>query len=139
MIASTKSLARRILPQRTFQALRKLRWHNVIRLAKLTDHRVLAGPFAGMRYSRECIVPFSSSGGVLQKLIGAYEHQCHPVIEKALRRGYSRIINIGAGEGYYAVGFGLRLAETGGRAAEMTARILDDAKPAEITRYALLG
>jgi hypothetical protein len=53
------------------------------------------GPFAGM----QC-----SSSAVLPHLIGSYEAELHETIRQLSHRGYDRVINIGCGEGYYAVG-----------------------------------
>lgn len=68
-----------------------------------TGGRVVAGPFAGMRFVAE-----SSWGDLAAKLLGCYEEELHPAIERGLGRGWDRIINVGCGEGYYAVGFALR-------------------------------
>jgi hypothetical protein len=79
----------------------------VFRLAPLTGYTVLGGPFAGMQYNRKCLLPYSSSGGVLKKLIGGYELECAPFIAKAINAAHPQVVNIGAGEGYYAVGMAL--------------------------------
>jgi hypothetical protein len=51
-----------------------------------------------------------SVGSVLApKLLGCYEEELHPFIERAISKPYGLVINIGAAEGYYAVGFALRL------------------------------
>jgi hypothetical protein len=65
-----------------------------------SDPRVLWGPFAGTRYLR-----FASGSGLLPKLLGAYEMELHGAVRESLARGYDRILNIGCGEGYYAVGY----------------------------------
>ena len=66
--------------------------------------KVVGGPFAGMNY-----VGQSFGSALAPKLIGCYEEELHPFIERALSRRYLLVINIGAAEGYYAVGFALRL------------------------------
>jgi hypothetical protein len=66
--------------------------------------RVLRGPFAGMRYPPDRIAS-------IPKLLGIYERELHPWIEQALAT-FERVVNIGAADGYYAVGFarhGLRV------------------------------
>ncbi len=68
------------------------------------DLSVLSGPFAGLRY-----LPFASGSGLLPKLVGCYEMEIHPAVEAACSRGYRSVVNIGCGEGYYAVGFARRL------------------------------
>ncbi len=65
---------------------------------------VLWGPFAGMRY-----IPFASGSGLLPKLLGGYEMELHGAVRESLARGYDRIVNVGCGEGYYAVGYALAL------------------------------
>ncbi len=79
------------------------------------DPRVLAGPFAGMRCS-----PFASGSGLLPKIAGTYELEIQPAVAASLARGYERVVNVGCGEGYYAVGYALRLP-----AAEIHAFDLD--------------
>jgi hypothetical protein len=64
------------------------------------DPRVLSGPFQGMRF-----IPFASGSGLLPKIVGSYELEIHPAVAASLRRGYRRIVNVGCGEGYYAVGY----------------------------------
>jgi hypothetical protein len=53
-----------------------------------------------MRYDRAAV------GAVLvvPKLIGSYEHELHPVVEEIRGRPYTRILDLGCAEGYYAVG-----------------------------------
>jgi ribosomal protein L11 methylase PrmA len=53
------------------------------------------GPFAGMQCTTSAVLP---------QLIGSYEAELHDTIQQLSRRGYERVINIGCGEGYYAVG-----------------------------------
>jgi hypothetical protein len=68
-----------------------------------TGGRVRAGPFAGLRYPRNsfgsCYIP---------KLLGIYERELYPAIEQACAAQPELIIDIGAAEGYYAVGLALR-------------------------------
>jgi hypothetical protein len=64
------------------------------------DPRVLSGPFQGMRF-----IPFASGSGLLPKIVGSYELEIHPAVAASLRLGYRRIVNVGCGEGYYAVGY----------------------------------
>lgn len=68
--------------------------------------RVRRGPFAGLR-----LPPAATEGCLAPKLLGAYEADLHPVIERIAYRGYRKIVNIGCAEGYYAVGLALRLPE----------------------------
>lgn len=66
--------------------------------------RVISGPFKGMDY-----VVRASEGSRTARLVGAYEASLHPVIEVILARAPEVVIDIGSAEGYYAVGFALRL------------------------------
>lgn len=67
------------------------------------DWIVRHGPFAGMKYAS------ITSGSVLSsKIIGSYESSIHHWIIEAINHNYRTIINIGSGEGYYAVGFSLK-------------------------------
>lgn len=75
---------------------------------KFSDLTVRHGPFTGMRY------PQAQAAGstLLPKLLGSYESELIPVIEKILLTHYSTIVDIGCAEGYYAVGLGMRLPES---------------------------
>jgi precorrin-6B methylase 2 len=62
---------------------------------------VLHGPFRGLKYP-----VFKSAGSALYaKLLGSYESELHPAIERMRGRGYTEIVDVGCAEGYYAVGF----------------------------------
>lgn len=65
--------------------------------------RVLDGPFKGLQYVTEAV-----GSGLLPKLLGTYERELHPTIEAAIARDYDSLIDVGAAEGYYAVGFAYR-------------------------------
>ena len=96
---------------RRLRVLRHRQFRQIHRLARLVNCTVIAGPFAGVRYPSDCLVPFGSSGGVLPKLLGTYEMECQPFIEQSIEHQsqYRAMVNIGAGEGYYAVGMALGL------------------------------
>ena len=68
-----------------------------------TADRVRLGPFTGMRY-----VSRSIGSAHLPKLLGTYERELQPVIEQACSARPNLIIDLGAAEGYYAVGLALR-------------------------------
>jgi hypothetical protein len=68
------------------------------------DLRVLHGPFRGMRYPKA----EASYSALLPKLLGSYERELHPVLERIVSEQYSIIADVGCAEGYYAVGFLLR-------------------------------
>ena len=62
--------------------------------------RVLKGPLAGLDFIEQ-----SAEGCHVAKLLGCYEQPLHPYIQRALSGRYTKIINIGCAEGYYAAGF----------------------------------
>lgn len=74
------------------------------RLHDALGGRVLSGPFAGMRYGEA-----SWWGTLGPKLLGTYELELEPVIESIIAKGCRRFIDIGAAEGFYAVGLLRRL------------------------------
>ncbi len=67
---------------------------------------VQTGPFQGMRYVQRAL-----SSALLPKLLGTYENELHPALEKLLETSYEAVVDIGSAEGYYAVGLARRLAE----------------------------
>lgn len=77
---------------------------------------VRRGPFAGMRFPESArtrikhLVPF---------LTGSYEHELHPGLTTLLGRSYDRVVDIGAAEGYYAVGLARALPSARVTAFEM--------------------
>ena len=63
---------------------------------------VSGGPFAGLRYTDTrplTLVP---------KLLGVYERELHAAVEDAIRAAPAHIVNVGAADGYYAVGLARR-------------------------------
>lgn len=60
---------------------------------------VLCGPFQGMKYFNRIVW-----GPLTPKWIGSYESELHQVVIEAINHGYDVIVDIGAAEGYYAVG-----------------------------------
>lgn len=68
---------------------------------------VMDGPLKGLDF-----LPQSAEGCHVAKLLGCYEQPLLPHIEQAIEHGYSRIINIGCAEGYYAVGMARRMPAT---------------------------
>ncbi len=67
---------------------------------------IQAGPFKGMAH-----IGKSTGSPVLEKLIGSYERELWEVVEMAIGLHPPVVIDIGCDEGYYAVGFALRLRE----------------------------
>ncbi len=92
------SLLKRLIPAR-YRPLKYLQ-----RLTrKRSEGRVLGGPFAGMRY-----VDDSVEGAYIPKLLGIYEVELAGEVESICQRHAGLIVDIGAAEGYYAVGLAFR-------------------------------
>lgn len=71
------------------------------------ERKVLHGPFKGLQYPS-----YNAIGSVLYpKLIGSYEKELHWIMESLSAIEFSEIINIGSGEGYYAVGLCLKFSK----------------------------
>lgn len=80
----------------------------VLRKISSNGHfKVLYGPFKGLTY------PSSKSVGSVwvPKILGTYESELHHILETICNRQYATIIDIGAGEGYYAVGLAKRIPD----------------------------
>ncbi|MFI5123032.1 MAG: hypothetical protein ACHQJ5_09055 [Vicinamibacteria bacterium] len=75
-------------------------------VARHSRCRVLTGPFTGLRYPPS-FVPRLLFHGPYQ--VGSFELELHPVIERIVAAGPRSIVNVGAAEGYYAVGLATRL------------------------------
>lgn len=69
---------------------------------RVADRRVLAGTFQGMHY-----VDASVSSAYFPKLFGTYERELAPIIKDLCLQNCPRVVDIGAAEGYYAVGIAL--------------------------------
>lgn len=72
-----------------------------IAVAESVGWVVQRGPFRGMRY-------VEAYGDLGAKVLGSYEEELHETVEQLANAHYDTIINVGAAEGYYAVGFALR-------------------------------
>lgn len=64
---------------------------------------VLSGPFQGVAYFNKTVW-----GPLIPKWIGSYEVELHQIIDGILAEGYERIVDVGAAEGYYAVGLAVK-------------------------------
>jgi len=60
---------------------------------------VVGGPFAGMKYIR-----LSTEGALIPRLLGSYESELHPHLQRIAQAGLDCVIDVGCAEGYYAVG-----------------------------------
>ncbi len=61
--------------------------------------RIMAGPFRGMKYVDE-----ACGSSLHPKLLGTYERELFPIVESFRAAPLDLVIDIGAAEGYYAVG-----------------------------------
>src|SRR3954447_22724993 len=91
------TLIRRVVPAR----FRPIGYLTTLTQAR-TGSRVRQGPFASMRY-----VDNSIGSAYIPKLLGLYERELQHCIEAISLLAPELIINIGAGEGYYAVGLAI--------------------------------
>lgn len=65
---------------------------------------VMRGPFRGLKYP-----PQTYASCRFEKVIGAYEHEIHDLIERlAATKSYDLVANVGAAEGYFGVGLAMR-------------------------------
>ena len=71
----------------------------------IPDLRIRHGIFQGMRYPQIRSV----ESALFPKLLGSYERELQPVLERICGQGYREIVNIGCAEGYYAVGLAMRI------------------------------
>ena len=111
---------------RQLQAAKRVRRLSSITRAFVAWHglTVSGGPFAGLRY------PDASASSLIPKLLGAYERELHGAIERAAAAEPEQIVNVGAADGYYAVGLARRCPaarvhafEADARARELLARV----------------
>jgi len=79
-----------------------------VQIARQTCCRVLLGPFAGTRYPFG-FLPRGLFLGPPQ--VGSYEAELHDTVERIVAAAPAVVVNIGAAEGYYAVGLARRLPE----------------------------
>ena len=68
------------------------------------DQTVLHGPFKGLRYKKIKAI----GSALVPKILGSYERELHPFLERVATDAYTDIVNVGCAEGYYAVGMALR-------------------------------
>jgi predicted O-methyltransferase YrrM len=103
-------------------ARHRLQWRRVP-VARITRRfvsrhglTVQAGPFAGMEFPR-----FAVGRGefVVPQLLGAYELELRPAIESVIQARPATIVDIGASDGYYAVGLALACPASTVHAYEM--------------------
>jgi hypothetical protein len=62
---------------------------------------VMQGLFAGMRM---CDRVSRGDGDISPKLLGTYEEELHPFLDRFRARPYNAIVDVGCAEGYYVIG-----------------------------------
>ena len=70
----------------------------------LKEAKVIGGPFQGMEYGKTS----SFCSAYYPKILGTYEMELIPVINAFIEKGYCHIVDVGAADGFYAVGFALK-------------------------------
>jgi len=108
-----KDAVKTCVPQRWRRP--KYRVEHVIR--KRTGLIVARGPFKGMKYSEEMVERLPP----WPRILGTYEQEIYACIEDTCSSTFTRVINVGAAEGYYAVGLLMRLPGATGVAFEASA------------------
>ena len=85
----------------------RLRWMRFPRdhaavawLWRKSGGKVMSGPFAGMKWRK--------GNPHRAYILGTQEIELHPTIEGMIMEGFPDLVNVGAADGYYAVGFALR-------------------------------
>jgi hypothetical protein len=101
-----------------------------LRIGRRFGWRVAAGPFAGLKYSRLSL----GMSDLAPKILGCYELELHGAVEEVVARKPARLVNIGAAEGYYAVGLARLLPDI-----EVFAFESDGARRRLCTRIAALN
>jgi hypothetical protein len=73
------------------------------KVRRVSGGRVIAGPFAGMKLAAASIC-----SAFFPKMLGTYERELAGVVEELCQLRFDTIINVGAAEGYFAIGMALR-------------------------------
>jgi FkbM family methyltransferase len=92
------NILRSVVPE----ALRPMRYMEFLTRTR-TGGQVRQGPFAGMRYVDRAV-----GSAFIPKLLGIYERELIDCVERACAMRFPLIVDIGAAEGYYAVGMARR-------------------------------
>lgn len=66
-------------------------------------YKVLGGPFEGMQYVKR-----GTGAAYLPKLLGTYEREINGPIEEVIGGDHDLLVDVGAAEGYFAVGLTMR-------------------------------
>jgi predicted O-methyltransferase YrrM len=103
-------------------ALHRWRWRRtpVRRIGRSYARRhglvVRSGPFSGLRFPRLTV---GRSEMLVAQLIGCYELELHPVFTRLIETGADTVVDLGASDGYYAVGLARACPDSSVLAYEM--------------------
>jgi len=75
-------------------------------------NQVIGGPFKGMTLEYPAKFFSDNTSAIFPKLLGIYEKEIFGFLERMEKSNHDAVINIGAGEGYYAVGLAILKPET---------------------------
>lgn len=99
-------------------------------LKRRLGQTVRSGPFKGL-----ALAPSQSwSAHALPYVLGSYEEELHEVIERLVHLGPTTVVDVGAAEGYYAIGIARRCPE-----AKIYASDTDDAAQKQCGQNAVLN
>jgi predicted O-methyltransferase YrrM len=105
-----------LLPLRLRDRIRGVKrpfWTLYIAAVRRAAHgRAFTGPFRGMLLGPRCYP---------QTLLGTYERELHPWLDRIFATPFAHAIDIGGGTGYYAVGLALRMQRARLTVFELTA------------------
>jgi len=73
----------------------------------IRNRTVLSGPFKGMMYGNL----EAHCSALHPKLLGCYEMELIPTIREAIEKRYSVVVDVGAAEGFYAIGLAMRISD----------------------------
>jgi hypothetical protein len=75
------------------------------RLIREVGSSVVGGPFAGM-----ALTPMTQAEHIGPFLLGTYESELHPWLERLIEIEFAQLVDVGAKFGYYAIGLARHLA-----------------------------
>lgn len=112
MATLTRRIVRKVFPER-FRPAGILRRQ----LERETGGTAIAGPFHGLKLGT--ILRYRRFAHAF--MLGTFEREIQPWIERAIELEIPRIVNVGSADGYYAIGMCLRMPEVEMIAFEMDA------------------
>lgn len=120
------SLVAQIFPDRLKPAVADLRHRSnwlrspiarpTVRFVRAHGLTVRDGPFRGLVYPRSLVGLVEQ---LVPKLLASYELELHPALERLLAERYEQVVDVGAADGYYAVGLARALPGARVEAFEM--------------------